>query len=906
MRVENVTLPNGYVVRGVPSDVSKEEIKQTAIKNGWATAEDFPSDTPDKSPAASPQLERGRGYIIDQAIRGFGDLASSVLPDLIEDDLLGLDMGKHQNPDGTFNTEAYMAEKAAARDAQAEQILGYEAVQPSSQTERIVGQTARELVSEGPLAIVGSTKKVGSVLGESLFSAVQTASGVLAQDVVHNANKKWELPPMIEEMLASVLAGTTSAGTSVSRGGLNSMFEAGSRMKVNRERVNESVDKATDYLVTSEMNTVVDKATKAQPDIESVISSAQELESQIPGLIVPPAAALADNPIYRKNTEHLLRTDPSFYATAKGAIDTAKKTVTARKEQLFGKADAETDASIRARLPAGYGQKIKQADNQLRDIDTKIDNLVDKVAPKTDSVGVGEAIDSLMTKKVDAVRKKLSPQYERLLTQGSHIHMKPEGVGKVHQAAQLMKFGDNFASHPELLNKIQKEWSPVDAENMPMILGSNGTYIKRPKGDITYPEVSVTEVDSLKRALNKAIRSTTDTDKLRMLRHSKKVLDEAIGSYLPASFVREYKGLDAQYYQELGIPMNTEGVKQLDATRFSETAGNYLSRPEQARDFLDFVGPEGLPVVRDAILIKMDSAGMKKDGTLDAQNLQKFLRKNQRLIETVPGLYQEIGSTAKAAQRLGEDRARLNADYTQRSKELTDGFYKAMKNKKLQGVVNEILNSPAKSEQYFRDIKNFDSETAKMMRQGIRAGILEHGMNAPSTSMGQFLQTHKGVVDRWFGSAYAKDIRYIAAAGDILSKLDIDKMKFSTDFRDQDALSERTGVSAVQLQSVLRDRIAGWGTKLAILGSKMNTSSVQGKRDAAMQELLMNPEALETIRKSVEDNRITVEKPEMVAILVNKLNSAVSKGALLATEGAEGEAEVLRQQQQQHISGGTQ
>jgi len=39
----DVTLPNGYVIKGVPDGVSKEEIKQKAIAGGYASEADFTS-----------------------------------------------------------------------------------------------------------------------------------------------------------------------------------------------------------------------------------------------------------------------------------------------------------------------------------------------------------------------------------------------------------------------------------------------------------------------------------------------------------------------------------------------------------------------------------------------------------------------------------------------------------------------------------------------------------------------------------------------------------------------------------------------------------------------------------------------------------------------------------------------
>ena len=42
--MRDITLPNGFVVNGVPDDVTKEQLRQAAIDKGWAKPEDFPQE----------------------------------------------------------------------------------------------------------------------------------------------------------------------------------------------------------------------------------------------------------------------------------------------------------------------------------------------------------------------------------------------------------------------------------------------------------------------------------------------------------------------------------------------------------------------------------------------------------------------------------------------------------------------------------------------------------------------------------------------------------------------------------------------------------------------------------------------------------------------------------------------
>ena len=164
-----------------------------------------------------------------------------------------------------------------------------------------------------------------------------------------------------------------------------------------------------------------------------------------------------------------------------------------------------------------------------------------------------------------------------------------------------------------------------------------------------------------------------------------------------------------------------------------------------------------------------------------------------------------------------------------------------------------------------------------MAKQAVRAGLIEKAMGSPNTSTIDFIKENQRAFTEWFGPTYAKDVDAIAQASDLINKIDIDKMKFALDYKNQDILFEKAGISGPQLQSVLRDRISNGLTKLAIIGSKISTSSVSAKRDSKVMELLLNPESLKTIRASVQQEKIKVLDPKTVAKIGQAVNNSVSQ-----------------------------
>ena len=59
--MRDITLPNGFVVNGVPDDVTKEQLRQAAIDKGWAKPEDFPQEDYGFFDAVG-DLAKGAGY----------------------------------------------------------------------------------------------------------------------------------------------------------------------------------------------------------------------------------------------------------------------------------------------------------------------------------------------------------------------------------------------------------------------------------------------------------------------------------------------------------------------------------------------------------------------------------------------------------------------------------------------------------------------------------------------------------------------------------------------------------------------------------------------------------------------------------------------------------------------------
>jgi hypothetical protein len=879
------------------SDLSDQELADSLHSKYYSDMDKGDFDSRFLQPAANdpPAAEGGpegffggNNYYIDKIKSGAADFVVSVLPEDVTNKLLGIDVFEYAKEDGTFDTRKLQVDRAAAIQDAKEQFFGYDGIKPESEVQRFAGEALESVAAEGPMAIVGAKGFTGGLVellhsySASLLGRGGAEAGETVAELLGGEGAAQGIAGSIGGLLGG---GSTIAGRAASGAAL----QAASGAIKERKRINESLDTATEFVASKEVSNVIKKATEADPDLDSVVKATTEIEDAVPGLVIPPITVLADNPIYRKNIDYLLRTNPEFYAKAKDGLNSAVKAIDDRKVRLFGTSGPEADARIRQSLPSNYTSILSGAKKRSKAIDQQLEKIADKVRSSTDYIDIGKQAGKLMDAKVAAVTQRLSPQYESLLSAADNAGtvFPAASVAEIHKTFKALKNKQFFASLPALTKKLETKWSPKKVKPSPIIIPGQ----LEPKARMQYKPVSMSEMDSFKRELNKAIRKTKDSTQLRILNSLKDSFKAEVVK-LPDEFGQKYNNLDLQFYKELGIPRNKAEINQLDSARFSSQTGQYLSKPEQAKEFLAFVGPAGVPVVKNAIFLRMQGPGLKSggvfddNGMLDPKALAGFINKNKALIDTVPGLRSELLDSRTLVDNLTQTKSRIDSEYNIRAKDLTEGFYQAFEKKGLSEVSSQILNSDAQSKRFLKQIKNFDPETSRIVRQGIRASLLERGIASGDTML-DFIKKNEQAFSQWFGPTYMKSVESIGAASDRVSQVDIDKMKFALDYRDRDQMLEKVGISFPQFQSILRDRISNFMTKLAIIGSKVSTSSAAAKRDSKMMDLLLNPGALDAIRKEVEASKLKVIDEKFMANMAQLVHNSVFKGLYFGTEAAE-------------------
>lgn len=853
------------------------------------------------TPTADAVLESNALYMREQAKVGIGDflyrsvknfsdpLAKIIFSDQVETDKPTWEMSEEEYRD--------YVQRQRNREAEipyelAEDILSYqENIQPTGALGEVLGAGARAVTGDPFLSFAGGRGKLGLLI-EGLASFAAGAGGAVGGEIggqiAAELGASEETQRKASQLLATITGlasgATTSSLTRSGAEGVNVWLDARRRQK----SIQDTVDEAANFISDSQVKTMIRDAVAAEPNIDATVNSIRALEDAVPGLVIPPASGLADNPIVRQNLTTLLQTNPSFRANYNNAIADAYKAIQNRTNTLFG---TDTPSVSQARLAGfkdNYGVSLQNVQKRINSIDTAIGRQLERIRPADDSVSAGEQVRKLLEAKEKSVREKMGLKYDRLISDYKQrgLQFPASAVRDIYQTAKIIKYRDLFTASPTVIRDINKYFAPKEV-GVPSIITTKTGKPAPPTKTRVYEPVPLEVLDSLKRAINRELRQTVDPDKARQVRALKDEFQRAVNTMNP-EFAARYRAIDEQYYKDLGIPKDSAGVRQLTAARFRDSVGNFISKPEQAADFLNFVGEAGIPVVRDAMLLKLEQAAINPDGSFNARGYAKFLndRLNTRTMNLIPNFRGQLSDIRRSLDAMVETKNRLQTQYDNESVRLTDNVFKAVFNKGLEAVVTDILSKPAQSHKYLRSIKNYSAETFEMARNAIRKTMVNR-MFAQNDSRA-FLNSKADTFNEWFGAGYVKNVEALADVQDILNKIDTSRIGYSINIKDTDALEKATGNTAANISSLFRDRISSTGHKVNIFLSRWFTKKTAVSRDDQLARLFLSPESLDSIASVAKAHKAkTMTLTEAKERIAKAINKAIFKQIYLFQAGAE-------------------
>lgn len=178
-----IVLPNGVKIQGVPSDATKDQIRQKAIASGVATEADFATDSnPDFKPQPE-QFQQQEGGLMDALFGKAGERSVFNAPELNElslrafkSGLGGLLTGDESDIKSIIGTNYPEAEFGTVKDQQAVKLpSGVYLLQPEGLDAGDIGRFAVDVASFVPAGRVVGTSAKALATGAAAAGATQAA-----------------------------------------------------------------------------------------------------------------------------------------------------------------------------------------------------------------------------------------------------------------------------------------------------------------------------------------------------------------------------------------------------------------------------------------------------------------------------------------------------------------------------------------------------------------------------------------------------------------------------------------------------------------------------------------------------------------------------------------------------------
>ena len=742
-------------------------------------------------------------------------------------------------------------------------------------------------------------KTVADVARQTALSAGTTVvAGEAGQAVAQKTGEQYRLPAEMVSGLALALPANA----------LMTSGELAVKGLFNRATGKEFFDAGSQAAATfggARAETRLRTAMQSNPDLAADLARAAEIE-QLTGVKLPvTAAAKGDTTLTGMLASQTSRGENAgFTAAIKQQEKDALEAVRAAQKQLAGdprnaaltaEVEAKKLAYENSRRQTAFDMKQANIERQVGTIDTRIQDLTaDSLMTTAGKEDVGNRVTSLLNAREAVIRQEFKPLYDDVLTNASKagVEMDSPVVANLWNFVKTRQAEDVFNKFPALDAAIKRILAPTKAPVSSKFAEKYPNLVRSVEG--TFKPLKVTDIDSLKRGINRAIGDTQDKDQLRMLYELKNRFDESLNT-LPEDFVQSYKGLDKQYAEKLGIPFNEAGVLSVDRARFVESTVPLLtSKPSAIRQILAATdnSPEAAKIIEDAFLMKISQTnGIVNPNTLSVNPaaLQSFLRKNTEAIDQVPGLRQRLeGLSGDVSGLLSERQRLLDLQKNAAVGKIENVWSRAYGQQGgFEGFVSRALGNPEELKQLM-----VAAGSDATLQRGLKAVVMDLGLKS-SNKMG-FFDDNAQSINALFGKDHAQNVKALLEASERLSRNPV-MAKINQSLSQTTQFEQLTGSDPARAASLIRQQVQSTFYKVSTLMSRFLQNKSVKSENTEIQEFLSNPKNVkdmsEAIRAMEEGGEKGFQKAKAIA---GKLLGNASIAALI---GATAPARIIEREE---------
>ena len=698
---------------------------------------------------------------------------------------------------------------------------------------------------KAPLKVAGGLQtQVVPFLSTAAPAVTSTAGGVAAGMAAPELVRQAGGGQYLQE-----LAGITAGGVAgvASGAGVTPVVQTGMRVGKDLGRTvlgdkTEIFGPASEAMANSQVRAEINriKQTTKSSDIARAVDNLASLKEEIPDLEIGGiVGTISDNPVVKDWVRKTSQANKGFQKEVEETLQRDAVRLADRFDVLLGQDQAVTRGEIENVVKDAYKAQEtasrQRIEKQTENIDKALSNLAVRLTGEKDIFEVGQTAQRLVERKEALIRSEADKLYDATKVLANKVELAPEAVTKVYNQFKGVRLADVFGPDSKVRGQLEKSWVP-----------------KQEGEEIVVPQVTGTDVISLKKAVNTEItklskrgQTPENQQRLERLYRTKGIVNELLSDLYTTNpdFVTSLRNADKFYYEQLGLPLRAEGMKSFNRTRFSETAANTLMNYEKALDYVNFVGAQGVPVVRHAIRLKAEKDRViGPDGNIQQARLDSFIRKNNRLIERF-GMQEEFADVSGRLRTIRNTEARHQQAFDEKATELSNSFFKTIEKNNLNTVVAKMKSSPGDRKRYLNEISKLDSKQKDIVMAGLRQEFLNQGMTGKGSMQDYVNQNSESVTDL-FGPAYVGNINKLAGLKDLMDQVSsalLDSLGGSPVI---DTVKDATGVSISEYAGTFRNQILSPERKFINLAAKAATTKGKEKFYVKSGEVLRDPDVV--------------------------------------------------------------
>lgn len=677
---------------------------------------------------------------------------------------------------------------------------------------------------------------------------------------------------------------------------------------------------------------LVEKALASDPGLNARLQDIKKKIDFVGGKSGVLASGGVDNKMFRSALTKLAQDDPTVEAQLKQIYTDLQAAVRNKASELYPQPSSALPGAgtITAQAEVDFNKRLGVIDAQR----AKLTQMLDLGGAP---VELGKSIQNLTLAQEAAARSALSPDYNSVKKQAS-------AMGAILPAAQtqalLNTAKDLFMQDPwgrqsnllKLVEKQSGEFEKLRGRSAPVPTGqtlptTGGQNLPALTGDLSVG-LDITSLDSLKRRVAEDIRtvkSDSTRDKLILLQQR---VDEALNQVQstsgdvrvnfrgqPTTFGSAMQQLDLEYYTKVGIPFkDADAVQKIGAQEYAERIAPQLaSSPTSMSQFLRISGDEGVPLAEKAVMSKLYTQSLGKDGYIDPIKLDGLLTKTSNnggysdILTQLPNLQGRLTDATQRADFLSSQRVAIDDAAKAERVRIGDSFLADYDRGGVEAISSRMLgaNGIGYQAKFMSDLKKLSPDNQTNATLAVRNAMVSKMLDSKNPF--DFLNKHKTAYVKMFGKAHVDNLTAMADVQRLATKIDVERLPLNDIAVKQMSFLQRLfgGVDPKQMSAIAVNQLASRfnkGFKIAALIGQQNID--QATKDA-QRKLFMDQNGLDNtikattrlISKKGQDVDLkSFVKPEDFLSAAKSLGMNVLRTGYLGGSVAASESEVMSDQ----------